>query len=361
MKKQFLLSLMAMLLPLTMWAADKEFKASLAKSTITYNGTATAPEITVKDGNTPLVYGTHYFVSYSKKSATGTTALNAVGEYIANVQGVGDYSGFSDTKEFTVTKKPVLSLTLNHFSKEYGTKDAAFDLTKDDIITISPEDIAPGDTRADIIKCLTLKRVETGQTSEDVGPYLVTVEDNEVATNNYSYHPEGSNNVTMTIEPKELEVTWTNQEYTGNVIELTTFNPTLQGALTEDNITVSFEKQDQKAVIKDVADYPVNVKLSGAEDKLKNYTLKNSTETVKVTKATLTITAKVDGIFKKNFGDKDPNLTAQFTIGEWLGNDAHETVTMVRDEGEDAKTYEIKVEIKKGNDVVETLKNYEIK
>ena len=361
MKKKLLLGLMAMTLPLSTWAA---FDVTLGKSTITYNGTQTKPEITVKDGSNTLVEGTDYALVYKKKADGAATTLTNVGEYTVTVQGLGaTYGAQSVNKDLTVEPKVVTELTLKAFEKPYGTTDAAFNLYNAKFITVTPADIAPGDTEKSVIDCLQLVRVGTDASNqlEDAGEYLVTVEPKTGANNNYSYEPKGSNNVTMTITKKELKVTSTAQTYKGVEILPSEFNPQLDGLVTGDVITVTFEKNTTNQVIKDAGDYTVKVKYNDPNDKLKNYTY-NTTAAVKVKKADLKITPKTNATLTKVFGKSDPNLTDQFDFAEWKDN-THETVTMERKDAENEKvgTYEINPVIKdKDGNVVTELKNYVI-
>ena len=362
MKKKLLLGLMAMTLPLSTWAA---FDVTLAKSTITYNGTETKPEITVKDGSKTLVENSDYALVYKKKADGAATTLTNVGAYTVTVQGLGaTYGAQSVDKDLTVTPKIVESLTLKAFEKPYGTTDAAFNLYNAKFITVTPADIAPGDTEKSVIDCLQLVRVGTDASNqlEDAGEYLVTVEPKTGANNNYSYEPKGSNNVTMTITKKELKVKSTAQTYKGVEILPSEFIPTLEGLVTGDGITVTFDKNTTTQVIKDVADYTVKVKYNDPNGKLKNYNYV-TTATVKVNKALLEITPKADATLTKVFGKSDPNLTDQFDFTKWLDT-THETVTMERaDAGnENVGKYEINPVIKdKDGKVLDALKNYEIK
>ena len=360
MKKKLLLGLMAMTLPLSTWAA---FTVTLDKSTITYNGTQTKPEITVKDGSKILVEGSDYALVYKKKADGAATTLANVGEYTVTVQGLGaTYGAQSVDKDIIVEPKVVKELTLSPFNKVYGTKDEEVDLVKADFIKVNEADLGAGDKAADLINCLKLKRVNTVEEGiEDVGGILVTVENKDVTKYNYNYAPEGSNNVTMTITKKDLKLEWTDQTYTGIEIGLDKFAPKLTGLATGDNITVTFAKSNTKDVIKDAGEYGVKVTYSPT-DKLKNYNYQE-TATVIVKKAELKITPKADATLTKVFGKSDPNLTSQFDFASWLGTDAHETVTMERvdAENENVGKYEINPVIKdKDGKVVTELKNYVI-
>ncbi|MDO4977829.1 MAG: Ig-like domain-containing protein [Eubacteriales bacterium] len=85
-----------------------DIRVSLSTCTITlgtnsyvYDGNAKLPVVTVKDGGTTLVNGTHYSVMYSDNINVGTGTVT--------ITGIGDYTG-TVSKTFTITKA---SQTLN--------------------------------------------------------------------------------------------------------------------------------------------------------------------------------------------------------------------------------------------------------
>ena len=67
-------------------------------SSVTYNGLAQTPAITVKDGSTTLVSGTDYTVAYTDNVNAGTSTVT--------VTGIGNYSG-TKTATFTINKAPL--------------------------------------------------------------------------------------------------------------------------------------------------------------------------------------------------------------------------------------------------------------
>ena len=86
------------------------FTATLATTSYTYDGTAKAPAVTVKDGSTTLTNGTHYTVAYSNNVNAGT------GKVI--ITGKGNYTG---TKELTFTiNKRAITVTAGSSSKTYN-------------------------------------------------------------------------------------------------------------------------------------------------------------------------------------------------------------------------------------------------
>ena len=77
----------------------------------TYTGSAITPEVTVKDGDTPLTKGTDYTVSYSNN--TNAAAYDAANPPTVTITGKGIYLGTA-SQTFTINKKsitPVVSIT----------------------------------------------------------------------------------------------------------------------------------------------------------------------------------------------------------------------------------------------------------
>ena len=71
------------------------FTIQLANSSLVYNGTEQKPAATVKDGETVLVEGTDYTLTYTNNVNVGTATVTATG--------IGNYTG-TQTKEFAITK-----------------------------------------------------------------------------------------------------------------------------------------------------------------------------------------------------------------------------------------------------------------
>ena len=89
---------------------------------LTYNGKVQTPTVTVKDGETTLVLGTDYTVSYSNNTnaALATATENAPTVTITAVEN-SKYSG-KITKTFTINKAK-LTITAEAKTKVYGEKD----------------------------------------------------------------------------------------------------------------------------------------------------------------------------------------------------------------------------------------------
>ena len=77
-------------------AADAlTFTIQLASTSLVYNGTEQKPAVTVKDGETTLVEGTDYTLTYANNVNVGTATVTATG--------IGNYTG-TQTKEFSITQ-----------------------------------------------------------------------------------------------------------------------------------------------------------------------------------------------------------------------------------------------------------------
>ncbi|MBR0273560.1 MAG: hypothetical protein IJQ59_05650 [Bacteroidaceae bacterium] len=77
-------------------AADAlTFTINLGSTSLVYNGTEQKPAVTVKDGETTLVEGTDYTLTYANNVNVGTATVTATG--------IGNYTG-TQTKEFSITQ-----------------------------------------------------------------------------------------------------------------------------------------------------------------------------------------------------------------------------------------------------------------
>ena len=83
-----------------------------------YNGKAQTQAVVVMDGDTTLVNGTDYTISYENNINAGTASVI--------ITGIGSYTG-SVTKEFTI-KKIANTITAKSFTRTYSTKAQSFDL-----------------------------------------------------------------------------------------------------------------------------------------------------------------------------------------------------------------------------------------
>ena len=342
MRKQFLLGLMAMSLPLTTWA--QTFTVNVTPKSgdaIVYAGDDTKNQftVTVTDGEseTPLTLGQDYVVYYYDATGTTETPVRAAGTYTVKVYGQQNYSRYTvGTETFTVAKKSVNArLGLQSASKTYGDSDQSL---LDNLVKTIPDGVlAAGDPtteRTDFLKCLQVDRYGEDAKGEDVkeGGYQVIVNGKTGETeSNYSYtSTQEGDVVTLTINRKELTAEITQDDtYNGYPKDLTWYitNNKVQiaeGGIIEgdeDKVEISALTYEGEGEVKNAGDYALTAELSG--EKSGNYTIGKVNLTI--TPATLTITKKsgTDADFKMDFDGKTVtgDLTEKFDYTKFFNKD----------------------------------------
>ena len=135
MRKHFLILMLLALLPLAGWAADLN-DLTIRVGNITY-GSADAPSLTVKEGNTPV--GDYTLDAYYTDAACTIHAVGVddedadtwveftklpVGKYYVKFNGTNDFAGSSVVKSFLVNPAPLtLTITFPTAFKKYKTYD----------------------------------------------------------------------------------------------------------------------------------------------------------------------------------------------------------------------------------------------
>ena len=337
MKKQFLLGLMAMTLPLTSWAQSTDLVITInGDQSVVYDGDNTNPNISVKfvsgDYSQDLVLNEDYTLSFGE----GVTVRNA-GTYTATVTGLKTLSGKKNTKTFTVEKKQLTSLTTKPGQIEYGT--TVFDPSQfvESIGTLSTNVEGDEAEKANALKCLYVQRVykdgeNEGEKEIAGNTYRVLVrayaKDNEKAKESNYYYVESAENLDaqMTIVKRQLTVALdgeNSRKYNGQTTELNTLNATLTPGIAEgDNVTVSFTAaKGQTATntsLLNADTYTLTATLGGNADDIKNYELVNaaSAATYTIERATLEITAEKDELTKVYSGTEEngEDLTSLYTF-----------------------------------------------
>ena len=363
MKKQFLLGLVAMALPLTMWAADDK-TVSVKAIDVTYDGDATKSGITVTVGNTPLTENTDYFVVYTRNEAKVQTVRDA-GEYTGTITLVGKYYDYSlptdapkDGYTFTVNKLKVTGgVNLNGdveveytgaeiagteaitVEGQYKGKSVLDALVATDLSAAVLETDDAAKERANFLAGLQVVGFKEAPIGPDVktGGYGVQVinkltkdTDEHYWDSNYEYEPASSGNyVALTIVPKNLTATIANTKYAGKVINVTEWKK-------ED--CTEWKKDESKyegAIDKDAAGLEFEFTASGEVKNAKNYKdiitakVKDNPNYVisevnyEITKAELAITQ----IAGKNLGITYPtavplDLNSYFEYKSLLGDDS---------------------------------------
>ena len=207
-----------------------------------YNGTAHMPLVTVMDGDTVLVEGTHYTVAYSNNIGATDAAL-------VTVTGIGNYMG-DVQKTFAIQKAP-LTITALDQTIPYGNAPIAGGVQMSGFYGDDTETSLGG----------ALSFVSDYTQYGDIGTYLITPAG--LTSDNYELTCIGA---VLTVIPKEVGISWSNtvQTYTGTFCPPTA---TVTGMVNGDVITAVVE---DPAV--EVGTYTARIAcLEG--DKVMNYTL----------------------------------------------------------------------------------------
>ena len=385
MKKQFLLGLVAMALPLASWAADDVLKVTVTPTnsaeTIVYAGDDTPSkfDVTVTFGDTELQAG-QYTIFYTQ-TATGDNQVNVrnAGTYTAHAMITSSIEGLKigdqAETEFTVDKLQVTSLAIenNEITKEYGTEDEDVDLSE--FVTTSQLVADTDAEHADFIKCLKLVRKQGYEKLESVKDLIqvtLVANDDEDVESNYEYNPGNSVtvNVPLIITPKELTVERTEMTRKYNETPFgvsTTFALPyfeLVDAIEEDDVEIEQMTYSGGASLTDAGEYALKATLKGKDKD--NYTVKEidadgNHVIFEIEKATLTV-AKKTGVtdIEITYGDEDPDwfdiytFTPSYAIAPatspvaFAKAKAQTLVEVTRTEGDDADEdgYEITIALK---------------
>ena len=344
MKKLFLLSLMAMLLPLSMWAQDdltvKVLNGATEASAFEYNGTETLKSLNVKvyAGETELTLEnpTQYYLVYTDASGEEfeTTDKLNVGTYTVTAFGqTREYDGHRGSATFTVTPKQLTKLTLVGANIEYGTPIEEVGVSEF-VTEIDGLVENTADEKENALKCLYLQRVDEGDPV--VGQqYRVLVRGKKDNTeSNYSYVEDPKiDAVYMTIVPRYLKVSLTENTkvYDGETIEPATdfegkYTIGGSGVIEGDDVQVTFTCN---RTIKDVyKNYPIRYTFTGA-DADKYVGPSDNRLYYTITRAKLSIKAN-EGL-GKTYDGKDAageDITKYFTITTGVDGETAETLNL---------------------------------
>ena len=287
MKKQFLLGLMAMLLPLTSWA---QFDVTVKD--VSYQGDAIdlSDIITVKDATKANAEVGAYAISYYLNGVEiKSTEVRNVGTYTAKVSHVGDkYLNYDDViKTFTIKPYELSSVKLTTVHKAFDTADDDIDLSL--YVTLNDGDLQKGDKMTDAVKCLKLKRLE-GEGLEDVqeNPENIKVYVTGKEGGNYTYtFTDKADIVNLVIDPLKVTVTTKADTYNGKERDLTAIGYTVKDEKGKDvSVTPKFVSNSGK--LKDAKKYELKVTLDS-----KNYETA-ATVNYEIKPATLLIEQKED-------------------------------------------------------------------
>ena len=230
MKKQFLLSLMAMLLPLTSWAQGeltvevqkKGVATAAAEETpvsVVYNGIKTTESLEVKvyktgdETKTPLVPDKDYELIWGDDITIGENTVEAYG--------IGSYKKQGGTGTFTVTRKPITGVIfeLETAEKVYGeTDDQVLEqilVNEKDKIKGFLAPVAEADEDAEYQNFLSSLVVQRENAAETVGSYDIILKGNEEPSAECKYEfvaPGKGYYSTLTITKRPLTVILLDEE-----------------------------------------------------------------------------------------------------------------------------------------------------
>ena len=247
-------------------------------ASLTYNGTAQTPDVTVKDGDKPLVSGTDYTAAYSNNTNAGTAKVV--------ITGMGNYSG-SVEKTFTIAKKEITVSGIIAVGRAYnGETTVDLDYTnvvftgkiEGDTLTITATGTM-ADANVGTDKDVTISNLMLGGASKD--NYALAADGQQTATN-----------VTITKQPATpLSLTAKNAVYTGQPYAEENVTPSRNA----DEVRLTYYKDNNGAKGDTLNSAPANVGVYWVSGKIEESS--NISEAVasavkfQITKAPLTIKA----------------------------------------------------------------------
>ncbi|MBU5456209.1 MBG domain-containing protein [Oscillibacter sp. MSJ-31] len=247
-------------------------------ASLTYNGTAQTPDVTVKDGDKPLVSGTDYTAAYSNNTNAGTAKVV--------ITGMGNYSG-SVEKTFTIAKKEITVSGIIAVGRAYnGETTVDLDYTnvvftgkiEGDTLTITATGTM-ADANVGTDKDVTISNLMLGGASKD--NYALAADGQQTATN-----------VTITKQPATpLSLTAKNAVYTGQPYAKENVTPSRNA----DEVRLTYYKDNNGAKGDTLNSAPANVGVYWVSGKIEESS--NISEAVasavkfQITKAPLTIKA----------------------------------------------------------------------
>lgn len=266
-------------------------------ASLTYDGTAQTPGVTVKDGDKPLVSGTDYTAAYSNNTDAGTAKVIITGK--------GNYSG-SVEKTFTIAKKDITVSGIIAVGRAYnGETTVDLDYTnvvftgkiEGDTLTITATGTM-ADANVGTDKDVTISNLTLGGASKD--NYALAADGQQTATK-----------VTITKQPATpLSLTAKNAVYTGQPYAKENVTPSRNA----DEVKLTYYKDNNGAKGDTLNSAPANVGVYWVSGKIEESS--NISEAVasavkfQITKAPLTIKANDKTI---TYGDAPANGGAEYT------------------------------------------------
>lgn len=247
-------------------------------ASLTYDGTAQTPDVTVKDGDKTLESGTDYTAAYSNNTNAGTAKVVITGK--------GNYSG-SEEKTFTITKKEITVSGIAAVGRAYnGETTVDLDYTnvvftgkiEGDTLTITATGTM-ADVNVGTDKNVTISNLTLGGASKD--NYALAADGQQTATK-----------VTITKQPATpLSLTAKNAVYTGQPYAQENVTPSRNA----DEVRLTYYKDNNGAKGDTLNSAPANVGVYWVSGKIEESS--NISEALasavkfQITKAPLTIKA----------------------------------------------------------------------
>ncbi len=203
----------------------------------TYDASAQAPVLTVKDGSTVLAEGAgkDYTVVWTKESNV-VTSFEDAGEYTATITGVGNYSG-TRTAVYTIAQAP-LTITVKDQTCTYdGQAHGEDGSPENDPDAIASKIDVSGLQGGDKITMLTLngQAAGAGETAISVSGFMINGIDE--AADNYSKTIVPGK---LTIQPKKVTVTGVtavSRAFEPGSLTVTLSGGTVSGVVQGDTVT----------------------------------------------------------------------------------------------------------------------------
>lgn len=179
---------------------NNDFTVQVKGDKFVHTGTAITPKITLMDGTTTLIEGTDYTLDYENNIALGNATII--------ITGIGNYEGTLN-QEFAIVGTGKLEIVCTNMQQlTYNGKSQLPEYTVkcgSDVITDATIEVK--------YKTLTGTTYETG-TPTHKGTYLI-----QFVAKKDGYEDSDAKEVQLTINPKEITVTWENLNFVYNKTE----------------------------------------------------------------------------------------------------------------------------------------------
>ena len=179
---------------------NNDFTVQVKGDKFVHTGTAITPKITLMDGTTTLIEGTDYTLDYENNIALGNAKII--------ITGIGNYEGTLN-QEFTIVGSSKLEIVCTNMQQlTYNGKSQLPEYTVkcgSDVITDATIEVK--------YKTLTGTTYETGSPTHK-GTYWI-----QFVAKKDGYEDSDAKEVQLTINPKEITVTWENLNFVYNKTE----------------------------------------------------------------------------------------------------------------------------------------------